>query len=141
MPDKSIGQWCLSRNLSKPTFYALKKRGMAPATFSIPGVRGERITEKADRAWEKRMVALKETKAAKLAAERRQQSAQNAARAAVASPLHVSKAGKRKTAPPPATKHQPKLAAVKPVVPKTAPPATPPVQPRPVGRPGKLEVV
>jgi hypothetical protein len=117
MPDKTINEWCLSRNISRPTYYALKKKGLAPASYSIPGARGERITPAADRAWEKRMIALKQTKAAKQAAERRQQSAQNAGRIAVQSPLHVSNAGKAPKAAPAEPKRpvgRPKLTTVAP---------------------------
>jgi len=120
MSDLTILEWCAKRRISKPTFYDLAKRGLAPETYEMPGVRGQRISQSADLAWEKRMQELKKSKEVRHAAELRKKAAQNAGRISAQSPMHVSKAGK-------------------PGFPKAPPPAGPK---RPVGRPRKhLEVV
>ena len=90
-PRRSLSQqeFCWLENISKAKFYELKKRGLTPDEIDIGGVL--RITPKAREEWHERMAELAKSEAARLEAERRRELAIIAARAAAASPNHVSK--------------------------------------------------
>jgi hypothetical protein len=89
--DMTIKQWCEKRNRSLPTFYNLKKKGLAPETIDCIG--GPRITHEADAAWEKKMLRLKRQAAAQRKHERRSKQATVAGRLAAKSPLHPANRG------------------------------------------------
>jgi len=86
--DMTIAQWCVRRGLSLTTFYNLRKKGLAPEVVGRPGSGGQRITQKADRDWERKMLRLSKQAAARREAERRSQIRAAAGRIAAASPLH-----------------------------------------------------
>jgi predicted DNA-binding transcriptional regulator AlpA len=50
MQSKTIEQFCDSHGISRAFWYALKKRGLTPRTFTIGG-KLRRITEAAEREW------------------------------------------------------------------------------------------
>jgi len=93
--DMTIEQWCLKRGRSKTTFYKLKKKGLAPEVCGRPGDGGQRITPKADREWEERMLRWGEQQKAWREAERRSKMAAEAGRRASKSPLHHSNRKRR----------------------------------------------
>src|SRR5262245_35876223 len=88
--DMTIQQWCTKRNRSLTTFYALKKKELAPEVINPPGCGGPRITQKADADWEKKMRRLAKQESARKEAERRSKQAQTAGRIGAKSPLHHS---------------------------------------------------
>lgn len=94
--SKTRAEFCAAERLSKSSFYKLKQLGLAPEEYAPPGMRMARITAVAHAAWRIRMAELAQSKAAMLEAKRRSAVAMIAAKAAIASPKHVSK--KRKQA-------------------------------------------
>jgi hypothetical protein len=91
--SKTIPEFCETKRISRSTYYKLKRRGLGPDTFNIPGLRLERITSQAEAEWDERMLELAKSEAAQVEAQRRQELAAIAGRAAAKSPLHVSKRG------------------------------------------------
>jgi hypothetical protein len=91
MPDMTPADWRARRNVSKTTHAKLKKLGLAPDEYNIPGTRIGRITDEADAAWLERMHEFTKSEDAKLEAERRRELAAAAGRAAAMSPKHVSR--------------------------------------------------
>jgi hypothetical protein len=81
--------------LSKTSFYKLKKLGLAPHTYRVPGTKIVRVIESHD-SWRERMTALSSSKAAELETARRRELASVAGKRAAASPAHHSRRrGKR----------------------------------------------
>jgi hypothetical protein len=111
--DMTIFQWCAKHNYSLTTFYKLEREGNAPEVIRPPGIAAPRITPRADREWEEKMLRLAKEEAGRLETERRSQIKAAAGRAAAASPNHISQrrvAAKQKRAaatqdraPPPVT--------------------------------------
>jgi hypothetical protein len=96
--SETRAEFCAAERLSKSSFHKLKKLGLAPQEYVIPGTRIARITAEAHAAWRSRMANLAQSKAAKLEAERRREIAMTAGRLAAQSPKHVCRRG-RKQAP------------------------------------------
>jgi hypothetical protein len=84
-------EFCFAEHLSKSTYHELKKRGLGPDEFVVPGSKIIRITPQARDAWHAKMAELAKGEAARIEAERRHELAVIAGKAAAASPLHVSK--------------------------------------------------
>jgi hypothetical protein len=84
-------EFCNIEHFSLSSFFALRKRGLAPDEISPPGTNIHRITAQAHAAWRSRMTELAKTEAAELAANRRRRQAQAAGEEAAKSPTHISK--------------------------------------------------
>jgi hypothetical protein len=95
--SETISEFCLAERFSKSFYYGLKKRGLGPEEFEVPGTRVKRITPEAHTAWRERMAALAKSETAQLEAKRRRELATIAGRIAAASPRHVSRRGPRST--------------------------------------------
>ena len=54
-PSYSISEFCIEEGISEPTYYKLKKQGLAPEEIRYPGVAIVRITYAARMAWQQRM--------------------------------------------------------------------------------------
>jgi hypothetical protein len=100
-PPKSITSFCKAKGISRATFYALRRKGLAPKTDEIivPGEEGinrgrglklSRISAESERAWDKQMEQLRASDAAKLEVERAQQLRLQAGKLAAQSPNHIS---------------------------------------------------
>jgi hypothetical protein len=89
----SITQFCFVENISKATFYKLKRQGLAPELTYVPiaGVSLIRISPAARRKWHAMLKALQASKAGVLEAARRSAQCREAGRISAASPLHVSR--------------------------------------------------
>ena len=88
----SIKDWCEYRHYSIGTFYAMKKKGVAPKITQPPGA-PPRITQEADAEWVvfcNNLPPDKAAEAAAISAERRERT-RKAAKKSAASPLHVSR--------------------------------------------------
>jgi hypothetical protein len=94
----TVREFCDVESISLASYFAMRRRGYGPAEIRVPGTRIIRITQQARREWHERLAAIAQTEAARLEAERRRAQTVIAGNAAAASPLHVSKLGKR-TAP------------------------------------------
>lgn len=85
----TIAGFCAAENISKSTYFKLKRLGMGPEEQSPPGLSNTvRITATARREWQERMRRLRDVKEAKERSER--------SRRAAASSDHVSKRRPRK---------------------------------------------
>jgi hypothetical protein len=51
----TIDDFCLVERFSRPTYFKLKRRGLAPDEYTLPGTTLIRITAAARRAWHERM--------------------------------------------------------------------------------------
>jgi hypothetical protein len=60
----TIDDFCLSEKISRPTYFKLKRRGLAPDEYILPNSTIIRITAAARRAWQHRMMSL-DTKASR----------------------------------------------------------------------------
>src|SRR6516165_12296257 len=89
--DRSPSEWRAHRRISKTKYHDLKNRGLGPDELIIPP-NIIRITHEADKAWECRMRQLAKQQAAQLEGRRRVELARQAAKAAVKSSKHVSRA-------------------------------------------------
>jgi hypothetical protein len=89
--SESFAEFARAEGFSLSTFFKLKKLGLGPDVFRVPGTRIERITPGARKAWRERMDALAQTEAAQLEAERRRAQAAEAGKLAARSPNHVSR--------------------------------------------------
>jgi len=89
---KSIKEFCVGR-FSVPTFYARRKRGLAPEVIYIPGQQKAIITAKAERDWEKKIQSKEAQRLVKRERELRSAQARLAGQKAAA-----VKAAKRKAA-------------------------------------------
>jgi hypothetical protein len=87
----TIDEFCAAEGFSVATYYKLRKRGLGPVVFVIPGTNLLRIAPEEVIAWRARMNALAQSAAARLEAERRREQAVAAGRLAAQSPLHVSR--------------------------------------------------
>jgi hypothetical protein len=96
-PVLTIREFLERNRISKTTFHKLRIRGLGPRQM-ICG----RITPQAEADWRLRMEEEAASAEAQLAAARRVELAKRAARAAAASPAHVSKhqAGKKRLGVP-----------------------------------------
>jgi len=90
----TIAAFCAAEAFSKAQYFKLKRLGLGPAEFRIPGTALIRISPQARADWHARMADLQNSRQAKLEAERRRQQSRDAARCSAASPNHVSKRGK-----------------------------------------------
>jgi hypothetical protein len=89
----SIAQFCYAENISKATFYKLKRQGLAPELTYVPvqGMTLIRISPAARRKWHAKLKALQFSRAGALEAARRSAQCTEAGRIAAASPAHVSR--------------------------------------------------
>ncbi len=94
--SETIAEFCLKERISRAAYYDLRKRGLGPDEFQIPGTRIKRITPEAHAAWRERMTELAKSEAGRLEAERRRELAKAAGEKAAASPKHVTKARARR---------------------------------------------
>jgi len=93
-PWDTIPEWCRKKGISKTAYYKIRPLGQGPKELRIPGTTIVRITAKADREWEERMMDLAQQESAQLEQQRRVEQARAAGRAAARSPLHISRRGK-----------------------------------------------
>jgi len=91
----TIPEFCFVENISKATFYKLRKLGLAPALTRI--LDAIRITAQARRDWHAKLHLMQVADAAALLAARKQQQTVQAGKLAAASPLHVSNRTRRKS--------------------------------------------
>jgi hypothetical protein len=94
--SETFAEFARAEGFSLSTFYKLKKLGLGPGVFHVPGTCAERITPEARQAWRERMAELAKGETAQLEAERRRAQAAEAGKLAAQSPNHVS----RRTATP-----------------------------------------
>jgi hypothetical protein len=87
--DLTIKDFCAAEQISEVSYFELRKRGLGPTEFKV--LSKIRITPKARLEWRERMHKLANGRAAKLERARMVAHTQRMARAAVASPRHVSK--------------------------------------------------
>jgi hypothetical protein len=78
----TIDEFCLLERFSRPTYFKLKKRGLAPVEYVLPGSTIIRITAAARRAWHERMMGLDTGASRQVMLDR----AQKAGQASLASP-------------------------------------------------------
>jgi hypothetical protein len=86
--SKTISEFCRAKRISKSSYYEMKKRGIGPDEFIIPGTAVIRITPQSEAAWDQRIAELSKSKAAKLEAQRR---TAQAGKMAAMSPKHPSR--------------------------------------------------
>jgi hypothetical protein len=101
-PNMSIPGFCKSEGISRASFYALKRKGMAPELTEIilpgeagvnrgRGLRLVRISAQSRRAWRQRIAQARASEAAELEIARAREQRVAAAKLAAASPTHISK--------------------------------------------------
>ena len=92
-PDSSqtIGEFSDAEGISLSQYFKIRRRGLGPDEFRLPGTKIIRITPKARADWHARMDELQNGRAAKLEAARRRDQAVEAGRAAAKSPRHISR--------------------------------------------------
>jgi hypothetical protein len=88
--SEKIREFCNVEKFSIAFFYELERRGLGPLMLDVPGTRFRRVVESHE-SWRARMAALAKTEHARLETARRRELASLAGKAAVASPLHISK--------------------------------------------------
>jgi hypothetical protein len=88
---KTISEFCRAKRISKWSYYEMKKRGIGPDEFIIPGTAVIRITPQSEAAWDQRIAELSKSKAAKLEAQRRSAQTAQAGKIAAMSPKHPSR--------------------------------------------------
>lgn len=76
-PDLTIEEFCKLKNLSRSSYFKIRREGNGPAEIRPPGTEIIRITLAAVREWEARMIELGKSKQAQL--ERQRRSAQRRA--------------------------------------------------------------
>ena len=88
----TIEQFCFVENISKATFYKMKRQGTGPAIHYLPvgSATLPRISAQSRRDWHAQLRALQISEAAELLNERKRAQAAEAGRLAARSPLHVS---------------------------------------------------
>jgi hypothetical protein len=89
--SETLEQFCRAENLSKSSYYKIRKLGFGPTELRVPNTVIVRITAQARIAWHERMAELQQSKSAKLQAARRHKQTVAAGRSAVASAKHVSR--------------------------------------------------
>ena len=70
-PDLTIQEFCDLKNLSRSSYFKIRRAGNGPAEIRPPGTDIIRITPAAARDWEVRMVELGKSKQAQLERQRR----------------------------------------------------------------------
>jgi len=93
-PSLTINEFCAVEHISRPTYFAMQRRGVGPEVLRIPGTRVIRITPAARQAWHDRLAQLADEEAGKLERQRRVDQGSRAGKAAVKSPAHVSHRGR-----------------------------------------------
>lgn len=83
-------EFCFRNHISKTKYHELQRRGLGPRTML------GRITEEAEKEWQRAMEARDASEAVQLERQRRVELASRAGKISAASPLHVSNAGSRK---------------------------------------------
>jgi hypothetical protein len=88
----TIADFCYLENMSKATYYKLKRAGLGPREthVPVPGMSFVRITAEARHDWHAMLAEMRETAAAKLATARKHAQTLQAGKLAAASPLHVA---------------------------------------------------
>lgn len=86
--------FCELEDISLSTYYKLKRKGHGPFELHFPGMTAVRITPQSRREWHVRCAEWAASKAAKIQAARRTETARHAGELAAASPLHASKRSK-----------------------------------------------
>jgi hypothetical protein len=94
----TIKQFCAIENISKATYYKMRRAGLGPeeTTVPIPGMTVVRITQEARRAWHQKLREVNATKAAQLERERFRATRQARGLRSVTSPKHVSHRKRRR---------------------------------------------
>jgi hypothetical protein len=89
----TIGEFCTVENISKATYYKMKRAGLGPAEthMPIPGMNVIRISADARRAWHAKLAAANSGKAIELARARKQAQRVAAGKLAAKSAKHVSR--------------------------------------------------
>jgi hypothetical protein len=87
----SLEEFRWLEGLSRSSMFKIRRLGLGPRTYCVPGTRIIRITPAARAEWHERMHNLGDQEAASLERQRRSELASRAGRAAAASPRHVSK--------------------------------------------------
>jgi hypothetical protein len=83
-------EFCFRNHISLTKYHDLLRNGLGPRTML------GRITEEAEKEWQRQMEERDASEAVQLARQRRVEIAKRAGKIAAASPLHVSNAGSRK---------------------------------------------
>jgi hypothetical protein len=96
-PDDSrtIDEFCVDKNISRPSYFKIRRLGLGPEELRIPGTSIVRITRRAAEEWEERMARLSLEDAAKHERQRRKEHARRAGQAAAKSPAHVANRRRR----------------------------------------------
>jgi hypothetical protein len=99
----TIAEFCDVENLSRATYYKLKRLGYGPeeTRILVAGVVLIRIAPAARLDWHKKLAALRDSEAGALEFARRQAQAVVAGKLAAASPAHVSRRTTVAARPPP----------------------------------------
>jgi hypothetical protein len=89
----TIKEFCDVENISKATYYKMRRAGFGPeeTTVPIPGMNVIRISAAARHAWHVMLAEQRQTKSAELERKRQQAQRVRAAKRAAKSPLHVSR--------------------------------------------------
>jgi hypothetical protein len=90
----TIAQFCEIEQICKASFYKLRRQGLAPVETRILGT--VRISAQARRDWHAMLAARQQSEAAGREAARKRELASRAGQAAIASPKHVNRTGRRK---------------------------------------------
>jgi hypothetical protein len=88
-PSYKPTEFCKLEHISKASWFKMRKLGLAPDVYFVPGTRIGRITARTRREWHQRMAEVSAQEAAQLEAERRQALASRAGKAAVQSERHI----------------------------------------------------
>ena len=70
-PDLTIAEFCELKNLSRSSYFKIRRDGNGPAEIRPPGTDIIRISPAAVREWEARMIALGKSQKAQLERQRR----------------------------------------------------------------------
>jgi hypothetical protein len=91
-PSYSVLEFCRAEDISKPTYFILRSKGLGPKEMRYPGMRIVRITHRARLEWQRMMTSLtgEHAEAVRATAERLRTQAHDAAKLAVKSDRHVS---------------------------------------------------
>jgi hypothetical protein len=90
-PSMSIARVCELEDFSRATFFKLRRRGLAPPTYCVPGTNLVRVSARAYRKWRKDMEQLAQGEAAQLEQARGVDHARRAGEVAAKSSKHISK--------------------------------------------------
>ena len=89
--SQTISEFSDAEGISLSQYFKIRRRGLGPDEFRVPGTKIIRITPEARADWHARMAVLQNGRAAKLEAARRRDQTVKAGRAAAISARHISK--------------------------------------------------